>query len=147
MCGDVVGDRAENVAGLLGRLLWVADVPAATQHDREAIVRVPAWVQLNRESTENKPGEGWATDRCDPDTETGEDCDELPFFSTFQGGRDAVPTPSLKAVPLSQNRSQGVKLQHFYGVHGCNVPVSYPFLVVPLPRASGLPTLEICNSG
>jgi hypothetical protein len=123
----------------------VSDVPEATNHDRKAISRVPAWVLLNRESTAGKPGEGWATGRCDPPAGLEQDCDEYPFFSTFQGGPAAIPEPHLEAISRHDNRSQGNKLQHFYGVNGCNVPPPDPFLVIPLPRASGLPTLEVCN--
>jgi hypothetical protein len=124
----------------------VTDVPEATEHDRKAITRrVPAWVLLNREYTEGKAGQGWATGRCDPPAGVEQDCDEYPFFSTFQGGPAAIPEPRLEAISRHDNRSQGNKLQHFYGVNGCNVPPPDPFLVIPLPRASGLPTLEVCN--
>jgi hypothetical protein len=58
------------------------------------------------------------------------------------------PTYELSvAVALEAGKKEaGIqKLQYFYGPYSCNVPIANPFLVVPLPTDSNLPTLNICT--
>jgi Deoxyribonuclease NucA/NucB len=122
------------------------DVPQATQHDIEAIDYYPPWVKLNYESSAGKSGEGWY--RYDPVCEEkpkGFDCDEFPFFSTEQGGKSSDPRPSLKPVVKVQNQRQGGKLGAFYARCGVNVRKGRPFLNVPMPPGSNVPTLYLCN--
>jgi hypothetical protein len=122
------------------------DVPQATQHDIEAIDYYPPWVKLNYESSAGKSGEGWY--RYDPVCEEkpkGFDCDEFPFFSTEQGGKFSDPRPSLKPVVKVQNQRQGGKLGTFYARCGVNVGKGRPFLNVPMPPGSNVPTLYLCN--
>ncbi|HEX6602649.1 MAG TPA: hypothetical protein VF030_08400, partial [Solirubrobacterales bacterium] len=87
------------------------DVPQATKHDREAVLRVPGWVKLNYEGSAGKSGGGWynAYAICDEEPRL-RDCHEFPFFSTEQGGGTAYPRPSLKLIDRKQNRRQGSKL-------------------------------------
>jgi hypothetical protein len=122
------------------------DVPQATKHDLEALLYYPGWVKLNYESSSGKSGQGWYSSYspCNENPE-GLDCDEFPFFSTQQGGANAKPRPSLKLINAQQNRRQGGKLSRFYAACGVNVGVGKPFLNVPMPPGSNVPTLILCN--
>lgn len=121
------------------------DVPQATKHDLEALLYRPGWVRLNYE----KPGEsGREWYRSYPvcaESSSTLHCDEFPFFSTQQGGGSAKPRPSLKLIDGAQNRRQGAKLGRFYAACGVNVGVGKPFLNVPMPPGSNVPTLILCN--
>ncbi|HYI99919.1 MAG TPA: hypothetical protein VEX36_09640 [Thermoleophilaceae bacterium] len=121
------------------------DVPQPTQHDRESISVRPQWVQLNYGSPIGNPARGWygGSPQCVP-PHTGQHCHEYPFFTTKQGGPNATPLPRLKLVAASQNLAQGA----FYG-HFARECLSYvdnaPFLSIPMPKGSGIPTLRLCN--
>lgn len=122
------------------------DVPQATQHDFEAIQQYPAWAKLNYESSTGKSGAGWyGSDPVCEEKPKGFDCDEYPFFSTEQGGKTSLPRPSLKPVLSSQNRRQGGLLGNFYAKCGVNYGKGRPFLNVPMPPGSNVPTLTLCN--
>jgi hypothetical protein len=92
---------------------------------------------------------GWRIDDEDTDPictakQTGQDCDEFPFYSSQQGGGLAVPTPSLKAIDGVQNQLQGSKYWSF--LSDCHVRDGDPFLVVPVhASATTVPTLRVCN--
>jgi hypothetical protein len=122
------------------------DVPQATKHDLEALLYYPGWVKLNYESSTGKAGKGWYKSEpvCEESSEVLH-CDEFPLFSTEQGGGSAVPRPSLKLIDGAQNRRQGGKLGRFYAACGVNVGVGKPFLNVPMPPGSNVPTLILCN--
>lgn len=75
-------------------------------------------------------------------------CDEYPFFSTMQGGKNGMGIGS-SVVPLSaaDNRFQGRKLggiiqPNFYTQCGVVDGVSYLVVPVPLP---GFATRNICK--
>lgn len=123
------------------------DVPQATQHDLEAIIQYPPWMKLNYESSAGKTGAGWySSNPVCKEAPEGFDCDEFPFFSTEQGGESSIPRPSLKAVVKSQNRSQGGLLGNFYRKCGLSIGgKGTPFLNVPMPPGSNVPTLFLCN--
>lgn len=59
---------------------------------------------------------------------TGMDCDEFPMATHLQGGREnfLAGRVSLKAVPLSQNRSVGQMVGQFHSV--CNIEANTPGL-------------------
>jgi len=122
------------------------DVPQATKHDLEAILYHPPWVKLNYESSVGKSGRDWYLNLpvCEGNSELIH-CDEFPFFSTEQGGGDAKPRPSLKLIDRTQNLRQGGKLGAFYSRCGVNIGAGRPFLNVPMPRGSNIPTLILCN--
>jgi hypothetical protein len=122
------------------------DVPQATKHDLEALLHYPGWVKLNYEGSVGKPNRGWYRELpvCFEPGDTRH-CDEFPFFSTQQGGGTAKPRPSLKLIDATQNRRQGGKLGSFYAACGVNVGVGKPFLNVPMPPGSNVPTLILCN--
>lgn len=122
------------------------DVPQATKHDLEALLHYPAWVKLNYEGSVGKPGGGWyrSYPACAGSSEIIH-CDEFPFFSTMQGGGSAKPRPSLKLIDAEQNLKQGGKLGRFYAACGVNVGAGKPFLNVPMPPGSNVPTLILCN--
>jgi hypothetical protein len=44
-----------------------------------------------------------------------------------------------------QNIRQGSKLGRFYAACGVNVGIGKPFLNVPMPQGSNVPTLILCN--
>jgi hypothetical protein len=122
------------------------DVPQATKHDLEALLHHPAWARLNYEGS-GKPGESWyrSYPACEENSKVLH-CDEFPFFSTIQGGGSAKPRPSLKLIDGKQNTRQGSKLGRFYAACGVNVGMGKPFLNVPMPPGSHVPTLILCNS-
>jgi hypothetical protein len=88
--------------------------------------------------------------------DTGNDCDEFPFFSTEQGGREGIlrtgRKPDLEPIPSEPNRVQGREaLAAFYGLCAMRTGVPQPgqnslggdpYLVVPMPA---LPTMLLCN--
>ncbi|MDQ2630053.1 MAG: NucA/NucB deoxyribonuclease domain-containing protein [Actinomycetota bacterium] len=121
------------------------DVPQATKHDLEALLHYPAWVMLNYKPP-NEADRGWynAFSVCDESPRI-RNCDEFPFFSTEQGGGSAKPRPSLKLIDSKQNKRQGGKLAHFYNACGVNIGQGKPFLNVPMPPGSNVPTLILCN--
>lgn len=124
-----------------------ADVPEATQHDVEALMTNPAWVQLNYRPVAQGPSPRiwYDTDPVCRATPGGQNCDEYPFYSTEQGGGLAVPRPSLKVIDGPQNRHQGSLYSSFLKV--CGLKSGDPFLAVPVPEAApALPTLAICNA-
>ncbi len=122
------------------------DVPQATQHDREALLRYPGWVKLNYDNPTLKSNRSWynAFSVCDEDPRI-RNCDEFPFFSTEQGGGNAKPRPSLKLINATQNKRQGGKLSRFYQTCGVSLGQGKPFLNVPVPSGSNVPTLILCN--
>jgi Deoxyribonuclease NucA/NucB len=122
------------------------DVPQATKHDLEALLYYPPWVKLNYERSKGKAGEGWykAFAVC-KENSPFRHCDEFPFFSTLQGGGSARPRPSLKLIDATHNQRQGGKLGRFYNACGVNVGEGRPFLNVPMPPGSNIPTLLLCN--
>jgi hypothetical protein len=122
------------------------DVPQATKHDLEALLHYPGWVKLNYEGRLGKPNPEWYTSYpvCEENS-VSLHCDEFPFFSTEQGGGNAIPRPSLKLIDGKQNTRQGRKLGRFYAACGVNVGKGKPFLNVPMPPGSNVPTLILCN--
>lgn len=124
------------------------DVPEATHHDMEALLYYPPWVRLNYENSTGKSGRDWYTSlvpcKENPNPELTH-CDEFPFFSTEQGGGSAHPRPSLKLIDSKQNLRQGGKLGRFYSMCGVSVGGGRPFLNVPMPSGSNIPTLSLCN--
>ena len=122
------------------------DVPQATKHDLEALLHYPGWVKLNYESPVGKPNREWYASYpvCDENSPSLH-CDEFPFFSTEQGGGSATPRPSLKLIDGKQNTRQGRKLGRFYAACGINIGKGKPFLNVPMPPGSNVPTLILCN--
>jgi hypothetical protein len=125
-----------------------SDVPEATQHDVEALATYPGWVQLNyRPAAENPSSRSWyASDPVCAAATSGQNCDEYPFFATEQGGGNALPRPSLKAIDGVQNQQQGRLYSSFLAT--CGVQSGDKFLAVPLPETQpALPTLAICNAG
>ena len=122
------------------------DVPQPTQHDRDSLSIRPQWVLLNYESGAGKPGAGWysGSAQCPNPRPTGQDCHEYPFFSTKQGGPNMLPLPRVKLVASGQNRAQGSLYSHF--ARECLGRVdNAPFLSIPMPKGSGIPTLRLCN--
>lgn len=123
-----------------------ADVKEATDHDIEALVGNPAWVQLNYRSRADNPSTPKWKDSdpiCKAKTSV-QDCDEFPGYATLQGGGLAVPRPSLKAVNSDQNSAQGTKYYQF--VTTCHATDGRAFLWVPVPEGlDTVPTLAICN--
>ncbi|RWZ58432.1 hypothetical protein ELQ92_14065 [Labedella populi] len=128
-----------------------SDVPEATNHDLEALQRVPGWVQLDyRPSGENPSRSGWYENdpRCEGVPGSGLNCDEYPFYASVQGGGYAVPAPSLKAIDGAQNQYQGTVYYSFLRACGLtSKPVGErQFLAIPLPpTATPLPSLALCN--
>jgi len=120
------------------------DVPEPTAHDRSSILIRPKWVQLNYTSQQAGPRDWYATDPACAERSATIHCHEYPFFSTEQGGGGAVPRPRLKLVAGSQNRSQGGKLASFYRTCGLRT-TGQPFLSVPAPSGSNIPTLPLCS--
>jgi hypothetical protein len=115
------------------------DYMTATQHDLSAISGgspallnriIPSWPR------------GWLASQweCFRPPFSGKDCDEYPFASSAQGGQ--FNGPSLKLIPIRDNRGQGSALGRFYG--RCNVWFGGLFAVVPVPNP-GVPTFGICT--
>lgn len=119
-----------------------SDVPEPTQHDLEAFLTNPAWLELNRKSPPND--RGWLEHHpsCAGRIPDVLDCDEFPFNSTQQGGQFANPPVSLRVLDAPQNRLQGTKLNQFYSHLYCQVDDGDEFLAIPLPDQPGLPREE-----
>ena len=120
-----------------------ADVKEATDHDLEALITHPEWVQLNYK---NRGGANstWknSKDTCQQQI-LGTQCDEFPFWSTSQGG-PVTPEPSLKRILADHNTMQGSKLSTFYGF--CAIEEGDEFLSIPVPpTAPTVTTLALCN--
>lgn len=122
-----------------------ADVREATDHDLDAIVDHPEWFRLTRDVT-NKSGSGWYQNQypCTA-TPSTDQCDEYPFFSSQQGGPNQVVAPSLRNIIARDNTMQGSRLSGFYSTCGVAAPGGV-FLVAPIPRGIGLPSLSVCNA-
>lgn len=121
-----------------------SDVPEATNHDLEALAQTPTWIQLNRKLGGNGSPTWKDSDPTCVNKAAGQNCDEYPFLSTTQGGGQATPRPSLKAIDGPQNQLQGTRLGQFYDV--CGVADGDEFLAIPVPpTASTVPTLAMCN--
>jgi hypothetical protein len=128
-----------------------SDVAEATQHDIEALAVNPGWVKLNYELGSTKPGAGWQS--C-PDKLPGQECDEYPFFATEQGGPLARPVPHRKAIDADDNGLQGVRYSSFRSTCslqtgtpqvGGNSVGGTPFLGIPIPPSTGIPTWYGCR--
>lgn len=123
-----------------------ADVKEATDHDIEALVRNPAWVQQNyRSRAENPSTPDWKdSDPICTSEANVRACDEFPLYATLQGGGLAVPRPSLKMINWGQNSLQGTK--YFQFVSTCHATDGRAFLWIPVPEElDTVPTLAICN--
>lgn len=123
-----------------------SDTAEPTLHDTEALAKNPTWVQLNYRAGANNPSpRGWySSDPICQATLPDQQCDEFLFYATAQGGGQAVPRPSLKAVDGDQNGIQGNRYLSFLA--DCKVAEGDPFLVIPVPvSAPTVPTLEVCN--
>jgi hypothetical protein len=122
------------------------DVPQATQHDRESISKRPQWVLLNYERGTGKPDRLWYTGKpqC-AGASSSQQCHEYPFFASKQGGPSVSPLPRLKLVDGGQNKLQGTLYGAF--LSKCTRYIdNAPFLSVPLPKGSGIPTqYRLCN--
>ena len=129
-----------------------SDVPEPTQHDLDAILSNPTWVQLNRKSPPNDRDWLRSQPACDGRADNVLDCDEFPFNSVQQGGQFANPPVSLRVLDWRENRLQGTKLIQFYSHNWCQVGDGDEFWVIPLPEREGLPqeqqlpTLAWCSS-
>lgn len=124
------------------------DNPAeASEHDVEAIAQHPQWTVLTFGS--NGSSRGWYSGRAECQTgDTSEklDCDEYPFFSTKEGGSKATPTPSLKLISRTSNRSQGSYLSQFYA--NCKIEEGDRFIVLPVSKTQSkmpIPTGGLCE--
>ncbi len=70
----------------------------------------PNWFLQHWEGSAEKPRREWYNKHpvCAQGSDgDGLDCDEFPLFATEEGGRPARPTPHLRLVPQTPNRSQG----------------------------------------
>jgi hypothetical protein len=123
------------------------DVPAATDHDIEALAYWPPWVALNYRHSSETPGDReWANaeDECQDRVPGVTSCDEYPFWATMQGGPFAVKQPHLELIPFVDNRDQGLRYGNF--VQNCHMNTGDPFLGIPLAPELGIPTqTRICN--
>lgn len=129
-----------------------SDTPEPTQHDLDAILSNPSWIELNRKQPPNDRGWLDAHPSCVGRQQGVRDCDEFPFASTHQGGQAASPAVSLRVLDAQQNQMQGSKLTSFYGPLWCDVSHGDEFWVIPLPerpslpREQQLPTLAWCDN-
>lgn len=115
----------------------------ATDHDLEALITHPEWVQLNYKHR-GGASSTWknSKDTCQQQI-PGTQCDEYPFWSTSQGG-PVTPEPSLKRILAGHNTMQGSKLSTFYDF--CGIEEGDEFLSIPVPpTAPTVTTLAMCN--
>jgi len=136
-----------------------SDVAEATDHDLEAIARYPQWVKLNYEASSAKNGDrDWyrTVPPCDVAGDTGQQCDEFPYWASEQGGPLAPITPSLKYIDGRDNTTQGGKYGGFVTAcalrtgtpqTGANAVGGTAFLVVPIASSVGIPSTYLCNRG
>src|SRR5262249_55738821 len=111
-------------------LVGLPGTAPTTQHDWDAITgsngvdhSSPSWIELNYVSKPDRKASGlskstpWYVNEpiCQA-KQQGEDCDEYPFFASAQSGPDSFAGPpgaSLRALNLSDNRSQGSRYGWF----------------------------------
>lgn len=134
-----------------------ADVNKATTHDAQQIFLHPEWIKLNYEATGTKANRSWYETQSpcvDGPPESGEQCDEFPFFASEQGGPLATPLPHLQWIDGIDNRRQGGYYGNF--IQSCGLRTGTPqtganatggtaFLVIPLMPALHIPTFYLCN--
>jgi len=131
-----------------------SDVITAAQHDYDAIFVThspddgpanPEWLRLNYLPSAAQTGSRtWyqaATYNCgDPSLGA---CDEYPFYSSMQGGPNAVPLPSLRRIDAAHNTLEGSRYGTF--TQQCLKGVSgAAFLVIPMPYTYAPPTFGVC---
>jgi hypothetical protein len=146
--GALTGSAADNPCANQTVFLPGGEFPETTQHNWDAIISHPAWINLNwvnqldRGATLNRewyrpyvPCAGNITGT------SGLSCDEYPFYSSAQSG----PGASLRLVDHSQNIKAGRRYQTFSG--RCKLvsdPVNTPFLVIPMYFDHAPRTFEVC---
>jgi hypothetical protein len=122
------------------------DVPAATDHDIEALSYWPAWVALNYRPAADTPGSRtWylSEPEC-ASAQEGLACDEYPLWATMQGGPYAVKRPHLKMINAADNTRQGGLYGNF--VVNCHMKTGDAYLGVPLAPELGILTqTRVCN--
>lgn len=124
------------------RIFFVGgDLMGHAVHAAAAIAGYPKWVQLSRRVPPT--GRGWYKSRpiC-KNRPPRTNCDEYPFASSEQGGRDAVPPVSLWPIKAAESDRQGIAVSGFYRT--CNVQQSENYYVVPAP-VIGVPTFGYCR--
>jgi hypothetical protein len=131
-------------------------MPQTTKHDRQAIDPLVGGKDpiLKWTPKRKRPAEGWydspanndPPNDCTNRVRSITACDEYPFRSTSNAG----PGASLKGVSRSESTNQGNRLSAFYRY--CRLQTTDdltdgpPFIVVPAPAHSKLPTMtHICN--
>lgn len=117
----------------------------ASQHDVEALAQHPRWAILTRGS--NGAARGWYRNmaECKADDKTSLDCDEFPFYSTKEGGGNSTPTPSLKLISASANRSQGSSLNAFF--KQCSVTDDKHFLILAVSSSIVSASIPLNSTG
>lgn len=155
--GGVLGDPCLTEPMLA---VTTRDSGGAALNDAEAIERLPWWVHLNYTSSETRETwvlpRNWFTQRkwrpnacADSPKNTGDECDEYPFFSSEFGGAfdpidgyDSESSTRLRWVPSAENGAEGSQLSAMY--RACSVKSSLylgtgslatlgdPYLTIPV---------------
>ncbi len=149
---DVIADRCVYRLARIGRIdrgactskpIFVtgSDVPEATEHDIEALSKpeFARYVELHY-----RPGAGrsrWAD--CGPKLAT-QQCDEYPFFATWENGPNAYPPTHLKLIDANDNQAQGRHYQNRF-LHPCAIASGDDFWMIPVAPRYAVPTMGLCN--
>lgn len=116
----------------LSVFLPAGDTPMTTSHIAENIVSRPENARLTKFSA-RPDNRQWYRNRAEC-SGAGE-CDEYPFFTTFEGGAENYPARvTLQLVPFGESAVQGGKLSAFY--RACGLPDGARFSVAPAPTSS-----------
>ena len=133
----VVASTAELLRQVLPPIYLVPELftPEIYKNTVSALATWPAWYILTY------AGRGVRNTAPMPmSTMPGFERDEFPYASTIQGGH-SLPSPIVKLVPASENRTQSGLLGNFYTYNfpsGVMRPITgYNFLVVPVPIVPG----------
>lgn len=130
------------------------DYPEPTTHDHRSVLEIPGWVLLHQQPRDLRSSNGWqyshpdidADDVCPGRVVEFQQCHEFPYIAVKEGGHLADPLPRFESVNASQNGGQGGKLRWFF--HWCGLNLGgggKPFLNIPMPPGSPLPTFQLCN--
>lgn len=134
------------------------DMREASQHDLDAIgAGAPmtlSYVSVTENLMQRGFSRGWyaGDSRCEGSgVDTGNECDEYPYFSTLQGGPLRATPPgigvSLRPISRDPNRWEGSALQAFYNACGLRsgpYPARETFIVAPSPSTPR--TIGACQS-
>ena len=141
-----IGFKSDDPCGLGDKDIFISgnDTPATTRHIFDTMLAQPQFIFLHR-ATPVPWDRGWYNSlppcKENVQAESGEDCDEYPFNSTWQGGPWGFFYIDLRLIDSKDNQDNGRALRfRFYDP--CNIGNGQVFAVFPQLRE---PTRGHCS--